>query len=354
MKRCLLIILSFTLFGFAWCEDLSGPGGRFIKAGDSIDRLGDVDTTGKVTGSCFIYDSVSGNWEAGSCAASGSSSLRVSTGGVQVSSPTSTINFSSGAFSGTQSPVGQSNIDINMALDYLNDVNTSSQTVNYALLYNGSSWVAAPQGTSFSFSIASLTSNQADTQEMGTALGTWKSAGQITFSATYNNGPPTNAFVTHSGWSSLTMTGAGFAGPTANTASANYPASPGSKTWTLDATKSAENDTEVLTINFYNYRFWGATIAASGYTEAIVEGIGNSELSNSKSKTFSVTAGAGEYIIFAYPTRLGTATFTVGGFEGGFQSPETVSVTTASGYTENFYVYRSQNSGLGSTTVVAN
>jgi hypothetical protein len=91
---------------------------------------------------------------------------------------------------------------------------------------------------------------------------------------------------------------------------------------------------------------------ASGYTEANVEGLANSELSNSRAKTFTVAPGASDYIIYAYRTALGTATFTVGGFTGGFQSPETVSITNASGYTENYYVYRSTLTNLGSTTVV--
>ncbi len=485
-------------------EDLSGPAGRFLRVGSSIDLLGDVDTAGKITGSCMIYNSGTGKWEDGLCSgsfsaqistwnvfsptgswitnttyygrwrrvgdtieietagdimgtptntslilsipggltidtaklpvpggeqvvgfglladglignvpatviyngltsvvvrshtvsgstvsitelsntgpftwsngdkfvikysvpivgwevttsesSSASSSLAISTGGVQVSSPTSTVNFSSGAFSAIQSPAGVANIDINMALDYINDVDTAGQSMNYTLIYNGSEWVAAPQGTSFAFSVASFSDNQSATIEMGTASGNWLTAGNMIFSASYNNGPPDSAYVSHSGWANLTMTGSG-SGPTANTATATYPASPGSKTWTLNASKGAESDTEVITINFYNYRFWGTTIQASGYTETNVEGIGNSELSNSKAKTFSVTAGTNQYIVYAYPSRLGTATFTVGGFEGGFNSPDTVSLTNPSGYTEDFYVYRSVNHSLGSTTVVAN
>lgn len=233
-------------------------------------------------------------------------------------------------------------------------VDNSARSVNKIPMFNGSTVVWVSEGTTFAFTINTFTDNQSSTVEMGTAAGTWLGVGAMSFSATYNNGPPIGSTVTHSGWSNLVMTGGGFAGPTTNTEVATYPASPGSKTWTLNSQKSAETDTEVITINFYNYRFWGTTIQASGYTETNVEGIGNSELSNSKAKTFSVTAGTNEYIVYAYPSRLGTATFTVGGFEGGFNSPDTVSLTTPSGYTENFYVYRSVNHSLGSTTVVAN
>ena len=58
-------------------------------------------------------------------------------------------------------------------------------------------------------------------------------------------------------------------------------------------------------------------------------------------------------MLFAYPTREGTATFTDNdsGFAFAMESPETVSVTNASGYTENYYVYRSTNPNLGAVNV---
>lgn len=238
-------------------------------------------------------------------------------------------------------------------LDNLQDVIVASAAKNQALLYNGSNWVNAAQGTSFTFSIASFTQSGggSTTQEIGT--GTWLAIGAISFSATYNNGPATNAYVSHSGWANLTMTGAGYVGPTASTEAVSFPASVGStKVFTLNATDGTDNPTSSITFTFVNYRRWGVSTTASGYTEAIVEGLAGSELSNSGSKTFTVSPAAGEYIIWASRTALGTRTFTVGGFEGGFESPETVSITTPGGFTENYYVYRSTNSGLGSTTVV--
>lgn len=241
-----------------------------------------------------------------------------------------------------------------MDIDDLTDAVITAPAKNQALLYNGTSWVNAAQGTSFTFSIATFTGSVGATNtvfEIGS--GNWKAIGALSFSATYNNGPATDGDVALSGWaSSLQMTGTGFIGPTANVEAVPYASVGSYKTFTLTATDGTDVDTETVRYYFYNRRFWGVSTDASGYNEADIEGLANNELSNSRAKTFTVTAAAGEYIIYAYPSRLGAATFTVGGFEGGFESPETVSVTNASGYTENYYVYRSTNSGLGATTVV--
>lgn len=74
-------------------------------------------------------------------------------------------------------------------------------------------------------------------------------------------------------------------------------------------------------------------------------------LQTGKAKTISVTAGVNQYIWYALPTRYGTPSFNVGGFDGGFSKIQTISFTNASGYTENYDVWRSDNAGLGTTTV---
>jgi hypothetical protein len=229
-------------------------------------------------------------------------------------------------------------------------VSTSSTPVkNYAFLWNGTSAVWAAQGTSFTFSIASFSSAQSSPQLIGT--GVWKAAGGITFTASYNNGPATSGYVSKSGWSNLNLTNT-YQGPTVSAEAVNYPAVGSSVTFTLHATDGTDTDTETSSIAFYNYIYYGTSTVLSGYTEANVEGLANSTISNTKGRTITLTVADNYYIVYALPVRLGTVTFTVGGFEGGFQSPETVSVTNSAGYTENYYVYRSTNEGLGSTTVV--
>jgi len=231
-----------------------------------------------------------------------------------------------------------------------------SPVKNYALLWNGTAPVWAAQGTSFTFSNASFVDNQTATQEIGT--GTFLAIGATSFTATYSNGPATSGSVQIVGgvaaWASaLDMGGPNYIGPTASAEVVPYPANPATITFRLTASDGTDTDTSNVTINLINNRFWGITTKTSSFTEADVEGLAGSELSNSKDKTFSSTTGAGEYILWASRTALGTVTFSVDGFSGGFQAPETVSITNASGFAENYYVYRSTNLNLGTITVIS-
>lgn len=113
---------------------------------------------------------------------------------------------------------------------------------------------------------------------------------------------------------------------------------------------SGSTNSKTCTLYFYNDVYWGVAASAT-VDSAFVRGLSNSVLSGSRARTVTVNATSGKYIWYAVPTRLGTCSFNVGGFDGGFESPQTVSVTNASGYTENYYVYRSTNASLGNTTV---
>ena len=238
-----------------------------------------------------------------------------------------------------------------VAMTDLTDVDgTDTPAKNDVVKFNGTKFVFVPEGTDFEFSIATFSTN-AGSSPVLIGTGVWKAAGAITFTGAYNNGPPSSAYVALSGWSNLAMGGTGLV--TAVSAEAvNYPSVGGTRVFTLNATDGTDSDTKSVTVAFYNKRFWGVSTKAESFTEADVEGLTN-EISNSKGRTFSVTPGADQYIVYAYPKRLGTVVFTVGGFEGGFEAPETVSVTNSAGYTEDYYVYRSTNANLGATTVVA-
>lgn len=74
-------------------------------------------------------------------------------------------------------------------------------------------------------------------------------------------------------------------------------------------------------------------------------------LSDARGRSFTVTCIADYRIAYAIPSRLGTPTFKVGGFEGGFHKAATIDFTNASGYTESYDIWLSSNTGLGATTV---
>ena len=124
------------------------------------------------------------------------------------------------------------------------------------------------------------------------------------------------------------------------------------KTFTLVATdeKSATSK-KTTTITFLNGIYWGVgSVDATGVDSTFVLTLSKA-LASTKAKTFSATAGEGQYIYYAYPARFGDATFYVGGFEGGFNLLTTFDFTNASGYTESYNVYRSANANLGATDV---
>lgn len=106
---------------------------------------------------------------------------------------------------------------------------------------------------------------------------------------------------------------------------------------------------KMTSINFMNYIYYGVSSEENLSDPNDLE---NKFLSDSKSKTFTITSNDTEYIYYAIPTRLGTPTFSVGGFEGGFKEiASSIEITNTSGYMETYNIWRSVNEGLGQITV---
>ena len=110
-----------------------------------------------------------------------------------------------------------------------------------------------------------------------------------------------------------------------------------------------------------NHIFCGVTTAANPNSLSAFSSINQTIASNDITRTWNaVTAGAGEYIMFAWPsaTRVngGNApTFTVGVLPGGFSvanSGTAVSFTNDNGYVEDYVMYVSNNKNLGTVTVI--
>lgn len=260
----------------------------------------------------------------------------------------STIIWQNGSVS--TGPFGGGGGPGSTAFSDLTDVNDAARAIDLVPKFNGTEIVWAPYNATFAFSIASFSDGLPSIIEIG--VGTWKAVGAITFTASYNNGPATRGVVSYPIVWGMNLTNS-FQGPTASAGSVPYPAVTGTRLFNLAAGKDAQSAVGAITHTFYNDRYWGVSNVATGYTSGNVTSLGGNDLVNSVGKTFTVTAGSGQYIVYAVPVRLGVVTFYVGGFEGGFNPPETVSVTNGSGFTENYYVYRSANSNLGTTTVTA-
>jgi len=187
---------------------------------------------------------------------------------------------------------------------------------------------------------------------------------------TYNNGPATSGHIAltsngASSWASnLTLSTPFTTQVTAE--DTDYPTSKDTYIrFTLTASDGVDNDsTKYTQIYFRNNIFWGALNKASGFTEADVEGLSNSEISNDQTRTMSINAGAGEYLVFAFPSSYtsipdGTDYETDGGtgflfnsIACGFSAPETVSITNSAGFTENYKVYASTVANLGNHNLV--
>lgn len=103
-------------------------------------------------------------------------------------------------------------------------------------------------------------------------------------------------------------------------------------------------------IAFYNGVYYGCAIIPTKLDSVFVRGL-NKSLQKDQVKTFTVNSGVNQYVWYALPTRYGEAVFNVGGFDGGFTKISEISFENSSGYTEEYAVYRSDNSNLGKKTV---
>lgn len=122
-----------------------------------------------------------------------------------------------------------------------------------------------------------------------------------------------------------------------------------SRTYTLivaDGTLSA--DAATTSVNFRHRRYWGVSASASLNDAAILAL--SQEFSTNRTQTRTLSP-AGQYLYFAYPASFGAATFTVNGLLNTAWTLETRDVVNASGHTESFRIYRSDNLLTGTYVV---
>lgn len=123
------------------------------------------------------------------------------------------------------------------------------------------------------------------------------------------------------------------------------------KTYKLKAVDDRDYTVEkTTTISFYNGIYYGVGAEITTVTNTFIQTL-TKKLQASRVTEFTVTSDSGKYIYFAIPASYGEPTFTVGGFTGGFYKLSTLNYTNPSGFSENYNVYRSVNSDLGTTKV---
>lgn len=270
-----------------------------------------------------------------------------------ISSDTITFYNISGVIKGTAGVLaGEAGLD-----DLSNVQITGGPFENQTLIWNGSNFVNAASGTVFTFNTTTFDDGQSSPQLIG--AGTWKSAGGITFTATYANGPPTGATITMAGgssnWSPLAMDY-----PYASkvsTGAAMYPASLGGTiTFTLTALKGGVvGALRTATVTFYNKIYYGVSTKTSSFVSGDLIALTNQPITNSYTGNISntINSTAGNYVIFTHPTAY-TALHPSGLLFNGVTclfSSYSINVTNISGFNQNYYVYCSHKSGLGSSTL---
>jgi hypothetical protein len=258
-------------------------------------------------------------------------------------------------------------------INELADVDTvsTSPTRDQVLKWNVTQWVPAAYNATFVFSIASFSDGESTTQLIGT--GVWKAQNTMAFTATYTNGPPTTTWITV-GYNTTTysksgtvgeMTGPNYTAGTNSTKLISYPAAKDYYVrFRLSAQAGTDTDTETETaVYFRNYTYYGKLTKNLSISEADIETL-TGTLSGTPAGTYSINAGAGEYIVLAYPATYtsvpsgndyedcGGTGFLFNSIACAFSGHAYVSVTNSAGYTENYKVYASNLPNLGNHSLV--
>ena len=103
-----------------------------------------------------------------------------------------------------------------------------------------------------------------------------------------------------------------------------------------------------MSITFKLASYYGVSNKTTLTSEDIINSF-TRDFNFQKGSTITVNAQAGQYIYIMVPKSMGALSFYVGGFEGGFQASDFQ--FSRYGQTNNYILYRSDNAGLGATTI---
>ena len=266
------------------------------------------------------------------------------------------------------------------------DINTSGVSRDQVLKFNGTKFVPAAFDATFVFTIADFDMNDSTSPQL-IGSGSWKSAGTLQFTASYNNGPPDGFEGSGSGAPKIQ-------GYVNSSISSSYDMFPLSSSFTMgtnpmditfplttghdirfrlfaSAGSYTDNEYTDQRIYFRNQFVYGDLSKNNGFNQADIRTLAsaNTITTNDTTRTLSgLSIGSSNYLAFAHrtgdtnvtqvycgnnPNRL---TVAMDRTDATTKTPlrETVSYINTAGYTENFFVYASkeQNIDEHSTTFV--
>lgn len=124
------------------------------------------------------------------------------------------------------------------------------------------------------------------------------------------------------------------------------------KTFTLKVDDGENTASASKSFRFLPKVYSGVAEDSGVYDSAFILALGGS-LKTGKAGTYTMNLGANQYGWIAVPTSYGKVSKCfVGGFETELTDCGTISVTNASGYTQNYYLSRTPNSNLGNISMV--
>ena len=209
-----------------------------------------------------------------------------------------------------------------------------------------------------------------DTPVSGSAPdGYWKAAGDLGFGLTYQNGPPTNVTITaalsagSTGWTAdaVTVAGSGSTSQTVDSAqNLNYPtAVNGTATFSVTSSPAPDDGTypSNKVVTFKNAVKHGSN-SSTTVADATLNTLSTKFLDDISTRTIAgVSTGSGQYLYYAFPTRLtrlnGEYNFRHQGMTAGF-TETTYNHTNLLGFKENYYAYVQQKANVSSGTLLTN
>lgn len=118
----------------------------------------------------------------------------------------------------------------------------------------------------------------------------------------------------------------------------------------LWATDGKSTKITTMAIQFKLASYYGVSNKTTLTSDDIINSF-TRDLNFQKGSSVTITAQDNQYIYFMLPKSMGQIQFYVGGFEGGFQVVDSNFQFTKNGTTNRYILYRSDNLGLGTTTI---